>query len=642
MRKSNNTGLVLKKLLFCGAFVGTFLLLAFGTVIAADPPTHLTIMHTNDIHSHIQGFGPEGDYTPLSPNDDTTVGGFARMAAKVQAVRDARALAETPTLLVDSGDFMMGTAFTLLRGASELTLMDLLGYDVITIGNHEFDWTSNETGKIYGLIPTLGLHMQVVASNLIFSTASTRDDSLEDIFGVGNVIQSYYIKDIDGLRVGFFGLMGDDAAGVAPFASPVTFEQPSVAAQTAVTALETAGVDLIVCLSHSGLTEDSALAEAVPGINVIISGHTHEKTVTPVTVGNTIIVQAGDDSSYLGVLDLDLTQPAPYLSGYELANIDDTITGDAVVQTAIDNLKTDINSMLSSVLGYPYTFDQTIAETDHDLICIAGKETNLGNLVTDAMRWMVDQVEYNPSDPASRKVDIAVESNGVIRDDILKGTSGEISFSDAFRILPLGFGLEDDSMGNPLVGYPMLNIYVTAAEIRKALEVITTVYPLKGNNSDYWLNVSGLKFEYNPKLIPFFRVTRIFLGDDVNGYDTKPLDTCFLNKKLYKISINYYVAQFIAVIGDYTYGFLTIVPKDKDGISYLDKTAHPEGLNEARVDRDPLTPGVQELQEWEGFMRYLESFPNIRGGDYPDVPDRYAGSSGRITETTCFISTANL
>jgi 5'-nucleotidase len=642
MRKSNNTRLVLKKLLFCGAFVGTFILLAFGTVIAADPPTHLTIMHTNDIHSHLQGFGPEGDYTPLSPNDDITVGGFARIAAKVKEIRDARTLADTPTLLLDSGDFMMGTAFTLLRGASELSIMDLLGYDVITIGNHEFDWMPAETAKLYGMIPVLGLHMQVVASNLIFSPTSARDDTLAALFGVGNVIQSYFIKDINGLKVGFFGLMGDDAAGVAPFASPVTFEQPSVAAQAAVTALQTAGVDLIVCLSHSGIEEDSALAEAVPGINVIISGHTHEKTVTPVTVGNTIIVQAGDDSSYLGVLDLDLTQPAPYLSGYELASIDDAITGDATVQAAVDNLKTDIDTLLSTVLGYSYTFDKTIAETDYDLIGIAGKETNLGNLVTDAMRWMVDQVEYNPSDPASRKVDIAVESNGVIRDDILKGTSGEISFSDAFRILPLGFGLEDDSMGNPLVGYPMLNIYVTAEEIRKALEVITTVYPLKGNNSDYWLNVSGLKFEYNPKLIPFFRVTKIYMGDELNGYDTNPLDTCFLNKKLYKISINYYVAQFIAVIGDYTYGFLTIVPKDKDGISYLDETAHPEGLNEARVDRDPLTPGVQELQEWEGFMRYLESFPNIRGGSYPDVPDRYAGSSGRITETTCFISTANL
>jgi len=635
------TGNVLMRVLLSGLLVGASVFMVFGTA-AADPPTHLTIMHTNDLHSHFVGFGPEADYTPLSINDDNTIGGFARIATKVKAIRAERLLEGTPTLLVDAGDFMMGTAFTLQRGTSELTLMDMLGYDVLTIGNHEFDWTPTETAKIYGLIPSLGLNMKVVASNLIFSDTSPKDDALQALFGIGNVIQPYYIKDVNGLKVGFFGLMGKDAASVAPFASPVDFDVPATAAQAAVTALKAEGARLIVCLSHSGLEEDSALALAVPGIDVIISGHTHEKSETPIMSGNTIIVQAGSNGRYLGVLDLDLTQTAPYFSSYELVPINDSIPGDEVIVDATNSLKLEINDILSGVLGYPYTFDGIVAETAYDLICTAGEETNLGNLVADSMRWMVDQVDYDPADPESRKVDLAVESNGVIRDDILKGTTGLISFSDAFRVLPLGFGLEKDINGDPFVGYPMVTFYVTASEIRKALEVITTVYPLKGNNSDYWLNVSGLKFEYNPKLLLFYRVRKIYMGDETNGYDTKPLNTTFTNKKLYKIAINYYVAQFIAVIGDYTYGFLKIVPKDKNGVSYLDKTAHPEGLNEARVDKDPLTPGVQELQQWEGFMRYLESFDDIRGQSYPDVPDLYKGPTGRIKQTNCFISTANL
>lgn len=629
------------RVLLCGTLAGAFLFTVFGPVRADSPPSHLTIMHTNDLHSHFVGFGPEADYTPLYPGDDNTVGGFARIASKVNEIRGDRMVAGTPTLLVDAGDFMMGTAFTLQRGASELTLMDMLGYDVITIGNHEFDWTPVETAKIYGLIPDLSLNMKVVASNLIFSDTSSKDDALQGLFGIGNVIQPYYVKDIDGFKVGFFGLIGEDSASVAPFASPVDFDVPSTAAQAAVTALQAAGAQLIVCLSHSGLDEDSVLAEAVPGIDVIISGHTHEKTTIPITVGSTVIVQSGSYGRYLGVLDLDLTLPAPYFSAYELVPIDDSITGDATVQTKIDDLKSDINDILSNVLGYDYTFDGIVAETDYDLICTAGEETNLGNLVADSMRWMVDEADYDPSDPESRKVDLAVESNGVIRDDILKGSTGHISFSDAFRVLPLGFGLEDDINGDPFVGYPMVAFYVTASEIRKALEVITTVYPMKGSG-DYWLNVSGLKFEYNPKLLYFYRVRKIFMGDETNGYDSKPLNTSFTNKKLYKIAINYYVAQFIAVIGDYTYGFLTIVPKDENGISYLDETAHPEGLKEARVDRAPLTPGVQELQQWEGFVRYLESFDNTRGASYPDVPDLYSGPTGRIKETSCFISAASL
>ncbi len=625
--RRTNIGHALVKFLISWALIGTGVLLICSAAFAA-VPTSITILHTNDMHAHLQGFGPEGDYTPLSPNDDLTVSGFSRIAAKVQEIRAARA---NPVLLVDSGDFMMGTAFAFLRGKSELTLMDALGYDVLTLGNHEFDWGPVETSKFFLLIPDLGLNLEVVASNLIFSSTSTKDDLLESLFGLGNVIQPYWIKDIDGYKVGFFGLMGDDAGSVAPFASPVKFETPSVAAQATVAALTDAGAQLIVCLSHSSLDEDSALALAVPGIDVIISGHTHEKTATPITVGTTLIVQAGDLGQYLGVLDLTLSPPS--LANYELVTINDTITGDATIQGNVDTLKSEIDTVLAG-LSYPYTYDQIIAETAYDLIATAGKEANLGNLVTDSMRWMVDLEE--PDTP----VDFAFESNGVIRDDILKGTTGHIAFSDAFRALPLGFGLEKDSLDNPLVGYPMLTIYATASEVRKALEVLASVYPLKG--SDYWINVSGLKVEYNPKLLIFFRVRRIYVGDEVNGYDTKPLDTSSRNTKLYKIAINYYVAQFINVVGDYTYGILAIDPKDKNGISYRNTTVHPDGLNEARVDRDPVTSGVQELQEWEGFVRYLENFPNSGGGAYPDVPDLYAGPTGRITETTCFINTASM
>jgi UDP-sugar diphosphatase len=304
--RRTNIGHALVKFLVSWALIGTGVLLIYGAAFAA-VPTSITILHTNDMHAHLQGFGPEGDYTPLSPNDDLTVSGFSRIAAKVQEIRAARA---NPVLLVDAGDFMMGTAFAFLRGKSELTLMDALGYDVLTLGNREFDWGPVETYKFFKLIPDFGLNIEVVASNLIFSSTSPKDDLLESLFGVGNVIQPYWIKDVDGFKVGFFGLMGVAAASVAPFASPVDFEQPSEAAKDAVTALTTAGAQLIVCLSHSSLDEDSALALAVPDIDVIISGHTHEKTATPISVGTTLIVQAGDLGRYLGVLDLTLSPPS--------------------------------------------------------------------------------------------------------------------------------------------------------------------------------------------------------------------------------------------------------------------------------------------------------------------------------------------
>ena len=592
-----------------------------------NPPTpqkdRVIILHTNDMHDQLIGFGPNGEYTPLAAGDDTTVGGIARVAGKVKEVRAERDEEGIPTLLVDAGDFMMGTAFEFLRGEAELGVMNAMGYDVITLGNHEFDWKPASTAAI--LSHAAGL--PVVASNLVFSPDHPGDDELEALYNSG-VIKPYFIKELsNGLKVGFFGLVGKDAAEVAPFAYPVEFADPAGVAQSMVESLNAQGANLIVCLSHSGLEEDSGLAAAVPGIDVIISGHTHETAEEPILVGTTVIVQAGAYTKTLGILDLKASEEATGVMGYELVNIDDSILGDAATQTFVEDCIDKLDTQVLAPMGY--SFDQVLAETQFDMI-LKEEENNLGNMVADSIRWMVDQYEYDPEDP-STKVDFAIESNGVIRDDILQGTTGAIAFSDAFRVLPLGFGLDG------AVGYPMVTIYVTAEEVKKAMEVITTVYPLKG--SDYWLNISGLRFEYAKRGIPFVLVRNIYVGDDENGYSDVPLDTSPANTELYKIAINYYVAQFIAVVGDYTYGILTIIPKDKDGVSYLDEVAHPGGIDEALVDTNPDVPGIQGLQEWKGFLDYLATFEDTDEDGIPNIPERYQGPTGRIVQVPCFVAT---
>jgi len=619
--------------LLVGTLLGVFLAASsaptFAAPVAKDAGLRVTILHTNDMHSHMLGFGPNSEYTPLTTLDDGTVGGMARVAGKVNEIRAARGAEGVPVLLVDAGDFTMGTGFTLLRGEAELRVMDALGYDVITLGNHEFDWKPAGTAEILSHIPDLSLDLPVVASNLVFDLSHPGDDALEALFTAGVVRPSHVQTLENGLRVGFFGLVGEDAESVAPFAYPLGFLDVVSAAQAMVSELQGEGVDLIVCLSHSGLEEDAALAEAVPGIDVIVSGHTHESTDSPRVVGSTVIVQAGSYTRKLGVLDLDLSGAPTPLAGYELAAIDDTVPGDAAAQDLVEGLMAGLDADVLAPMGYG--FRNAVAETSFDLVATAGQESNLGNLVTDSMRWMVDQVEYDPMNPQTR-VDFAIESNGVIRDDILEGATGRVDFSDTFRALPLGFGLDG------AVGYPMVTIYVTGEEVRKAMEVITTVYGLKG--SDYWLNISGMRLEYNPTGFPFLRVRNIYPGNDVDGYSDVPLDYSPFNTELYKVAINYYVAQFIAVIGDYTYGILTIDPKDALGVSYLDPAAHPNGLDEARVDTDPATPGVQELQQWRGFMDYLGTFPDLEPDGIPDIPDRYAGPTGRLRTVDCFIATA--
>ena len=229
------------------------LLFGVGFLVQADPGfcveegQQVTLMHTNDLHSHLLGFGPNSEYTPASTGDDNSVGGMARLAAKVSEIRTLRA---NPTILVDAGDFTMGSAFMFSRGKSQIGIMEAIGYDAITLGNHEFDWRPAGTVEILSYISSTD-SLPVMASNIVFSDCSAPepspdcalDDELEALYGPGNIIRPYFIKDIDGLQVGFFGLMGDNAIGVAALCDPLTFRGPAAAATEMVEVLQVAGVD---------------------------------------------------------------------------------------------------------------------------------------------------------------------------------------------------------------------------------------------------------------------------------------------------------------------------------------------------------------------------------------------------------------
>ncbi len=156
------------------------------------------------------------------------------------------------------------------------------------------------------------------------------------------------------------------------------------------------------------------------------------------------------------------------------------------------------------------------------------------------------------NDPSSRVV-VAVESNGVIRDDLLRGVTGKVTVGDLFRTIPLGIGVDNT------MAYPLLSFYLYGYELKKALEILTSIRPIKGD--DYYLQISGLRFTYNPRRIIFDRVTDIETGSEEEGY--QPLDYSKSNKKLYRVAANIYNASFLKLVGSFTYSMLEIVPKDK-------------------------------------------------------------------------------
>jgi 5'-nucleotidase len=341
----------------------------------------------------------------------------------------------------------------------------------------------------------------------------------------------------------------------------------------------------------------------------------------PLVVNQTIIVQAGGHGEYLGVLDLTYENRRVKLKGYKLVPIDDSIQADEKIQKRVESYLGLINENILKAENL--SFYQVLARTDFDMR-FSDDESNLGNLIADSLRWAINKIDYDRNDPVTRVV-VAIESNGVIRDDLLKGKTGNIAVCDLFRTIPLGFSRGDDTMG-----YPLISCYFYAHEIKKMMEVITSIYPKKGNK--FFLQVSGLKFKYNPNRIIFDRVTDIWIGGEEEGY--KPLDYSESNKNLYRIAANIYNATFLNYVGRFTYGILDIVPKDRNGNPMVTKSAtvNPfDLLLSLRVDIDKGKPGTQELKEWVAVMNYVKSFPDKDGDGIPDIPGKYRGKLGRIT-----------
>jgi len=582
----------------------------------------LTIVHTNDLHSHLLGFSPNRDYTPDITGDDTTMGGWARIATVIKDVKKDR---KNPVLVVDAGDFLMGSLFHMIsrEHAVEMQLLSRMGIEYSTLGNHEFDLKPRGLARILNTAYKSGSMPGIVASNIIFSKESDSDDSLEAVFKKG-IVKPYAVTVKNGIKIGFFGLLGKAAHGVAPFSSPVTIEDPVTASGKMVKQLrEKEKVDLVICLSHSGLwddkskSEDEILAEKVPGIDIIISGHTHTKVPEPIKINNTLIVQAWEYGKHVGVMDITVGEKGTELADYRIVEINDSIKGDRAVTSFINSYISIIDRTVLKNEGL--AFNKTIAETGFDLT-IREDESNLGNLIADSMKWYANKYVYDKKDPKSEVV-FAVESYGSIRDDVLVGKTGKISVCDLFRTFPLGIGMDADGVRDDTMAYPVVTCYIYASEIKKALEIITSIYPLQG--SDYFLQISGIKFTYNPKRVLFDRVTEVWIGDEGKGY--KPLDYSKSNRELYRIAGNFYSTSFLKVIGSFTWDILKIVPKDRDGKAIKD-------LLEYRVDMDRNKPGIQEMKEWIGLMEYVKTFRDTDGDGIGEVPGLYRGKLGRIVK----------
>jgi LPXTG-motif cell wall-anchored protein len=499
----------------------------------------LSIMHTNDTHAALD-----------------------KMAKTVTAVKEVRA--ENPdALLLNAGDVFTGTLyFNEFQGQADLALMNLMGYDAMTFGNHEFDLGSSAEGH-QGLVDFIkGAKFPFVSANVNFAKDGKFTDIFSDLISNepknGNIYNSI-IKEVKGEKVGIFGLT---TAETKDLSSPgaITFEEYKAEAEKAVKALEAQGVNKIIAVTHIGYDDNAAvdndlvLAEKVEGIDVIVGGHSHTVLAEPVVVAKdatpTVIVQTGNANSNLGVLDVEFDGNGVVVGQAGKLIAIDKQADDQEAAALLAPYKTKVDSVANEEIDVTTTVELENPRTngDNTATSVRKNETILGNLITDGM--LIKAKEFT-----GKNVIMALQNGGGIRAVI---NAGPITVGEVITVLPFA---------NTLA-----TMDVTGAELKEAFEISFSKYP--GENGGF-LHVAGGKVDF----------------DSTKPAGERVVSVKYLNQN----------GKYVEVQDEETYTVATnaFTAKGGDGYDVFAK-AYAEG----RVTD-------LGLSDWENFRDYLVSLETI-------------------------------
>ena len=427
---------------FSALFLALVMVLALAIPAGAteteqDLTGHIVILHTNDVHGAI------GEY------------------AKVAALKQAYQAAGAYVLLADAGDFIQGDpTVSASQGKTAIELMNLAGYDVAAPGNHEFDYGYPNMKTLAG-----EADFPILAANVRYDNAAALGDQTT-------------FTTTDGKKIGIFGLDTPETAtkahpdkikGVSFLAAQEMFD----CAQAQVDALKADGCDYIICLGHLGIDAESTgnrsidLLEKVTGIDVFIDGHSHstleeikEATNGTGKVGDTVLTSTGTKLANVGMVDIS---PDGTISTSSLATSELTVTPDAKVAARAEEIQKEIDA------DYGTVFAKTEVALDGEKANVRTGETNLGDLIADAMLWQAGLLDEG--------VDAAVTNGGGIRASI---AAGDITKKDINTVLPFGNTL--------------YVVKVTGAELLEALEASTYCTPEAIGG---FPQVAGIEFTVN-------------------------------------------------------------------------------------------------------------------------------------------------
>ncbi len=551
-------------------------------------PEEITILFTHDLHSHLLPSANEtgeGEY-----------GGYARL---MTAIKAQKAIAPD-AILVDGGDFSMGSLFQTAypTSAIELRMMGAMGFDATTFGNHEYDYLQSGLKSMLNAAIASGDALPPIVCANYLPPVEGQDGYDAELWAAYNNygVKDYIILERGGTYYVLFGIFGVDADDCAPnsgmvFEDPITVAQETVDAAVAECESKYGAHPVVVCLSHGGTEdgkgEDYDLAKKVDGIDVIVSGHTHTTLREPISVNGTLIVSAAEYGRNLGVLKLKFDGQSTSLASYELVAIDEKVEDDARIAALVEEYKSVIERDYLSKYGFsfdevlvnnPYTFDTVdeVSATQH--------ESALCNIFSDAYKWAAERT-------TGKHVDVAITAAGVIRGSL---PVGNVTVSDVFNAASLGVGTEGELVG----------IYITGKDLRNAIELDASVQPLM---STAQLFMSGVEYSFNKCRMIFNKVDyAMFRNDDGT---TSPID----DDKLYFVVAGMYMGQMLGSAEESSMGILTITPRDEAG-----NPISTDNLVNYVIKDENGNP----LKEWYAISEYLANM----GGE---MDSRYASTDGR-------------
>lgn len=563
--------------------------------MAKNESKHVDMLVTHDIHSHLDSFEVLND-----KGEKETVGGFARMKTLIDIKK-----AENPdTLLLDAGDFSMGTLYQTLfeSDATELVMLGKLGFEATTFGNHEFDYGSKALANMFDAAMDSGVQLPKFLVCNVDLTKETGDSKLISDAYKKYGGQDYAVFNKGNVKIAVLGVFGIDALDCAPTCE-LTFKDPVESVKKTVAQIKAnEQVDMIVCISHSGTwedeskSEDEILAKEVPDLDVIVSGHTHTYLEKPIVHGDTHIVSVGEYGQRIGSISMTQKENGRWnLDSYQGIRLDDTYEENKEIQNDLKNYGSQIGKKYLNQFGYEkdqVLFKNNITFESSSETSVRHDEIRLGNFMSDAYVYSVENLSDDKTPVA-----VAVVPSGVIRESIYEG---DVTVADIFETFSLGNGPDG------IVGYPLVSVYLTGAELKIVAEIDASV-------SDFMtaarLYMSGLNFSYNPNRLILNKVTDAYLTDS-EGKRQKIED-----KKLYRVVADLYSGRMLSSVTDISKGILSIKPKDKDGNVITDFEEHLVYMN------------GKEMKAWYAIAAYANSFEEEDGvkvtpGYYETTHDR--------------------